>query len=220
MGRIPALGAAPAGPRVARTCTATRPRAYRFGTLDAIWQCKLHCHSTLSVQPRVGDTATRARAYRSYCHSGLNVPPPHVHRRVAVQTILPLAPERTDRTATRPRAYRFGTFDAIWQCKLHCHSAPSVRPRVGGTATRPRAYRSHCHSGLNVPRPHVHRRVAVHAVPRTSRRSGRTNGRGDKGVYTDRRKWSLGAVLGHLCTLLRREGRASCNVSCDASSIG
>ena len=31
--------------------------------------------------------------------------------------------------------------------------------------------------------------------------------RGDAGVYTDRRKWPLGAVLGHLCTLLRRELR-------------
>ena len=30
--------------------------------------------------------------------------------------------------------------------------------------------------------------------------------RGDAGVYTDRRKWPLGAVLGHSCTLLRREG--------------
>ena len=36
---------------------------------------------------------------------------------------------------------------------------------------------------------------------------GRTSGRGDKGVYTDRRKRPLGAVLGHLCTLLRREPR-------------
>ena len=26
-------------------------------------------------------------------------------------------------------------------------------------------------------------------------------------VYTDRRKWPLGAILGHLCTLLRRESR-------------
>ena len=32
---------------------------------------------------------------------------------------------------------------------------------------------------------------------------------GDAGVYTDRWKWPLGAVLGHLCTLLRREDRAS-----------
>ena len=31
--------------------------------------------------------------------------------------------------------------------------------------------------------------------------------RGDAGVYTDRLKWSLGVVLGHLCTLLRRESR-------------
>ena len=29
--------------------------------------------------------------------------------------------------------------------------------------------------------------------------------RGDEGVYTDRRKWALGSVLGHLCTLLRRD---------------
>ena len=34
---------------------------------------------------------------------------------------------------------------------------------------------------------------------------GRASSRGDAGVYTDRRKWPLGAVLGHLCTLLRRE---------------
>ena len=31
--------------------------------------------------------------------------------------------------------------------------------------------------------------------------------RGDAGVYTDWRKWPLGAVLGHSCTLLRRELR-------------
>ena len=29
--------------------------------------------------------------------------------------------------------------------------------------------------------------------------------RGDAGVYTDRRKWTLDAVLGHSCTLLRRD---------------
>ena len=37
---------------------------------------------------------------------------------------------------------------------------------------------------------------------------GRASGRGDAGVCTDRRKWPLGAVLGHLCTLLRRCGQA------------
>ena len=36
---------------------------------------------------------------------------------------------------------------------------------------------------------------------------GRASGRGDAGVYTDRRKRPLGAVSGHLCTLLRRELR-------------
>ena len=30
---------------------------------------------------------------------------------------------------------------------------------------------------------------------------------GDAGVYTDRPKWPLGVVLGHLCTLLRRCGQ-------------
>ena len=34
-------------------------------------------------------------------------------------------------------------------------------------------------------------------------REGYASGRGDAGVYTNRRKWPLGAVLGHLCTLLR-----------------
>ena len=38
---------------------------------------------------------------------------------------------------------------------------------------------------------------------------GHARVRGGAGVYTDRQKWPLGAVLGHLCTLLRREGHAS-----------
>ena len=38
-------------------------------------------------------------------------------------------------------------------------------------------------------------------------REDRANSRVDAGVYTDRRKWPLGAVSGHLCTLLRRESR-------------
>ena len=44
--------------------------------------------------------------------------------------------------------------------------------------------------------------------------------RGGAGVYTDRRKRPLGAVLGHSCTLLRREDRASCDASCDAHCVG
>ena len=35
----------------------------------------------------------------------------------------------------------------------------------------------------------------------------RESGRGDSGVYTDRRKWPLGAVLYHSCTLLRCYGQ-------------
>ena len=37
---------------------------------------------------------------------------------------------------------------------------------------------------------------------------GRASGRGDAGVYTDQSKWPLGAVLGHLCTLLRLARRS------------
>ena len=36
-------------------------------------------------------------------------------------------------------------------------------------------------------------------------REDRSSDRGDAGVYTDWRKWPLDAVLGHLCTLLRRD---------------
>ena len=35
-----------------------------FGTLDVEWQCGRHCHSALSVQFRVEDTATRPWTYR------------------------------------------------------------------------------------------------------------------------------------------------------------
>ena len=42
--------------------------------------------------------------------------------------------------------------------------------------------------------------ICVHCCAVVGRRE-------DAGVYTDRRKWPLGAVLGHLCTLLRRESR-------------
>ena len=38
-------------------------------------------------------------------------------------------------------------------------------------------------------------------------REDRASDRGDAGVYTNRWKWPLGAVLGRLCTLLRRESR-------------
>ena len=38
-------------------------------------------------------------------------------------------------------------------------------------------------------------------------REDRASDRGDAGVYTDRPKWPLGAVSGHLCTLLQRESQ-------------
>ena len=78
----------------------------------------------------------------------------YVHRRVAVNDALPLAPERTGRTATRPRAYR-----------SHCHSPLGVpiryaRCRVAVRSTLPLA--------LERTIPYVHRRVAVNsALPGT-----------------------------------------------------
>ena len=44
--------------------------------------------------------------------------------------------------------------------------------------------------------------------------------RGDAGVYTDWRKRPLGAVLGRLCTLLRREGHASERWGQECTQIG
>ena len=48
-------------------------------------------------------------------------------------------------------------------------------------------------NGLSEP----FRGICVHCCAAAS-------GRGYAGVYTDRRRWALGAVSGHLCTLLRR----------------
>ena len=50
-----------------------------------------------------------------------------------VWVTLPLGPERTDRTATRPRTFHTHTFTAEWQCKLFRESpgAPVARATVG-----------------------------------------------------------------------------------------
>ena len=76
------------------------------------------------------------------------------------------------------------------------------------------------------------RRRSVHRLAKTAprRRFGafvytvapredRANDRGNAGVYTDWLKRPLGAVLGHLCTLLTREGHASCVVACGRYAI-
>ena len=65
--------------------------------------------------------------------------------------------------------------------------------------------------------PRRRRRNSVHRLAKIASRSRFGSfvytvatlwtGVGDAGVYTDWRKWPLGAVLGHLCTLLRRELR-------------
>ena len=75
----------------------------------------------------------------------------YAHPRVAVWGALPLAPERSGRTATRPRTFQHGTLTAEWQCTEHCPVRSPPSGRVRRTATRPPAFQSHCHSPLNVP---------------------------------------------------------------------
>ena len=92
----------------------------------------------------------------------------YVHRRVAVNDALPLGPERTGRTATRPWAHQNGTPDAEWQCGMRrpVRSPPSgseqrvaryARCRVAvwdappGTFTAEWQCEMHCHSPLIVP---------------------------------------------------------------------
>ena len=72
---------------------------------------------------------------------------------------------------------------------------------VGGCVTAPVAWASG--SSALASRGHGAVDVVGPMAP-----PGRASGRGYAGVYTDRRKWPLGAVLGHLCTLLRRCGQA------------
>ena len=66
-----------------------------------------------------------------------------------------------------------------------------LRHRPGGVGLSPSALASRGHGAVDV--------VGPVAPP------GRASGRGYARVYTDRRKWALGAVSGHLCTLLRRD---------------
>ena len=105
-------------------------------TFTGEWQCNLHCHSGPSVPITLPLGHERSTLVRSLASGSVDDTAMYVHRRVAVQPTLPLGSERTDHTATRPSAYRFGTLDAIWQCETHCHSGLSVQPRVDHTATR------------------------------------------------------------------------------------
>ena len=75
-----------------------------------------------------------------------------------------------------------------------------LRHRPGGVGVTARAVTQECtqidENGLSGP----FWGICVHYC---DARIVRADG-GDAGVYTDRPKWPLGAVLGHLCTLLRR----------------
>mgnify|MGYP000037444846 CR=1 FL=1 len=90
-----------------------------------------------SPEPALPLGPERTVLVRSTSSGSVGGAAPYVHHQVAVWAALPLGPERTVRTATRAWAYRLGTLDVKWQCESHCHSALSVRSRVGGTATRP-----------------------------------------------------------------------------------
>ena len=60
--------------------------------------------------------------------------------RSSVPVALPLAPERSSRTATRPRAFQHGTLDIEWQCTELCPVRSPPSGSVRRTATRPRAF--------------------------------------------------------------------------------
>ena len=81
---------------------------------------------------------------------------------------------------------------------------------VGGCVTAPATWasppgrrRRSVHRSVEMA-PRCHFGAFVYSV---ATREDRSSDRGDAGVYTDRPKWPLGAVLGHLCTLLRRASR-------------
>ena len=60
--------------------------------------------------------------------------------RSSVPVALPLGPERTGRTATRPPAFQCGTLDIEWQCTELCPVRSPPSGSVRRTATRPRAF--------------------------------------------------------------------------------
>ena len=60
--------------------------------------------------------------------------------RSSVPVALPLAPERSGRTATRPRAFQHGTLDIEWQCTELCPVRSPPSGSVRRTATRPPAF--------------------------------------------------------------------------------
>ena len=86
------------------------------------------------------------------------------------------------------------------------------RPVVRAVA---RGRRSVHRSAKTAPRDRFGTLVYTVATRRSRERTVGT------GVYTDRRKRPRGAVLGHLCTLLRREGHASgCEGAQECTQIG
>ena len=113
----------------------------------------MHCTVRSPASGSVSSTATRPRACPSHCHSALNATCStftgewqcgmHCHS-------APSVPRPHPFTATRLRAYRFGTLTPVWQSRSHCHSAPSVPRPHPFTATRPRSYRLHCQSTPSV----------------------------------------------------------------------
>ena len=72
---------------------------------------------------------------------------------------------------------------------------------VAGCVIAPAAWSS----GPSAPASRGHGAVDVVGPVTPPGRAGRRGG--DAGVYTDWRKWPLGSVLGHLCTLLRHCGQ-------------
>ncbi len=127
-------------------------------------------------------------------------------------------------------------YDISWQlriCRLLCHSVvPSVRSACHSVASSDTAMRQGVYSTAQGPSkrqvtPNGSVAAMAPSLPAkrntltrlrelvwvggcvTALATGRHRQGDDAGVYTDWLEWPLGAVLGHLCTLLRCEDRAS-----------
>ena len=90
---------------------------------------------TLSVWCEACCTCSRKGKAKERC------PVARKQGRSSVPVALPLAPERSGRTATRPRAFQCGTLDIEWQCTELCLVRSPPSGSVRRTATRPRAFR-------------------------------------------------------------------------------
>ena len=159
---------------------------------DISWQlriCRLLCHSVApSVRSACHSVASSGIAMRQGVYSAAQGPSKRqVTPNGSVAAMAPSLPAKRN-TLTRLR-------ELVWV-------GGCVTARAAWASPPGRRHRSVHRLAKMASRYHF--RVFVYTV---ATREDRSSDRGDAGVYTNRLKWPLGAVLGHLCTLLRRESR-------------